>query len=34
LRLDTAKLASIHDRRQRGIAGVEVIAYGTAIRYK
>lgn len=33
LRLDTSNISSIHGRKAKGIAGVEVIASGTAIRY-
>ena len=32
LRVITSNIASIHDRRQ-GIGGVEVLAFGTAVRY-
>ncbi len=33
LRLETSNLASTQTRKKKGIGGVEVIAYGTAIRY-
>lgn len=33
LRLETSNLASVQSRK-RGIGGIEVIAYGTAIRYR
>jgi uncharacterized protein YbjQ (UPF0145 family) len=33
LRLETSNLASVQSRKKKGVAGVEVIAYGTAIRY-
>ncbi|MDQ8209427.1 heavy metal-binding domain-containing protein [Coraliomargarita sp. SDUM461003] len=33
LRLETSNLANVHSRK-KGIGGVEVIAYGTAIRYR
>lgn len=34
LRMETSNLASVQTRKKKGIGGVEVIAYGTAIRYK
>lgn len=34
LRLETSNLASTQSRKKKGIGGVEVIAYGTAIRYQ
>lgn len=34
LRLETSNLASTQTRKKKGIGGVEVIAYGTAIRYQ
>ncbi len=34
LRMETSNLASVHARKKKGIGGVEVIAYGTAIRYR
>jgi uncharacterized protein YbjQ (UPF0145 family) len=33
LRLDTSNISSIHGRKAKGVAGVEVLASGTAIRY-
>jgi len=34
LRLETSNLASVQSRKKKGIGGVEVVAYGTAIRYR
>jgi uncharacterized protein YbjQ (UPF0145 family) len=34
LRMETSNLASVQNRKKKGIGGVEVIAYGTAIRYR
>ncbi len=34
LRMETSNLASTQTRKKKGIGGVEVIAYGTAIRYQ
>lgn len=34
LRMETANLASTQTRKKKGIGGVEVVAYGTAIRYR
>jgi uncharacterized protein YbjQ (UPF0145 family) len=34
LRMDTSNLASTQSGKKQGIGGVEVIAYGTAIRYR
>ena len=33
LRMETSNLASVQSRK-KGIGGVEVIAYGTAVRYR
>jgi uncharacterized protein YbjQ (UPF0145 family) len=34
LRLETSNLASVRRGKKKGIGGIEVIAYGTAIRYR